>query len=64
MFLQNSGIMLSCFEESVFCYLFGSQLILQFPPSSKMGEENFSKKSVVAGQKNLFSKRERQVNFL
>ena len=29
-----------------------------------MGEENFSKKSVVAGQKILISKRVRQVNFL
>ena len=29
-----------------------------------MGEENFSKKSVVAGQKILISKRARQVNFL
>ena len=29
-----------------------------------MGEENFSKKSVVAGQKILISKRGRQVNFL
>ena len=29
-----------------------------------MGEENFSKKSVAAGQKVLISKRGRQVNFL
>ena len=29
-----------------------------------MGEENFSKKSVVTGQKILISKRGRQVNFL
>ena len=33
-------------------------------PSSKMGEKNFSKKSVKAGQKILISKKGRQVNFL
>ena len=49
------------------CYLFGSQLIWQchdvYIPSSKIGEENFSKKSVVTGQKILISKRGKQVNF-
>ena len=29
-----------------------------------MGEENFSKKSVLAGQKILISKRGKQVNFI
>ena len=58
----------SCCHVLKICYLFGSQLIWQchniFIPSSRMGEENFSKKSVVAGQKILISKRGRQVNFL
>ena len=33
-------------------------------PSSKMGEENFDPKFVVAGPKILISKKGRQVNFL
>ena len=60
-FLQNSAIMLSCFEDLLFV---GSQLIWQChdicTPSSKMGEENFSKKSVVAGQK-IFDYKEGKV---
>ena len=50
------------------CYWFGSQLIWPCHDicilSSKMGEENFRNKSVLACQKVLISKRERQVNFL
>ena len=50
------------------CYLFGSQVIWQCHdiciPSSKMGEENFDPKFVVAGPKILISKKGRQVNFL
>ena len=60
-------ILQSCCRVLKICYLFGSQLIWQchdvYIPSSKIGEENFSKKSVVTGQKILISKRGRQVNF-
>ena len=52
-----SRILQSCCHVLKICYLFGSQLVWQshdiFIPSSKMGEENFSKKSVVKGQKML-----------
>ena len=61
-------ILESCCCVLKICYLFGSQLIWQCHdiciPSSKMGEENFSKKSVLAGQKILISKRGKQVNFI
>ena len=61
-------ILESCCCVLKICYLFGSQLIWQCHdiciPSSKMGEENFSKETVVAGQKIFIWKRGRQVNFL
>ena len=48
-------ILLSCCSVLKICYLFGSQLIWQchdsFTPSSKIGEQNFSKKFFVSGQK-------------
>ena len=44
-----------CYRVLKICYLFKSQLIWQCHdlciPSSQAGEENFSKKSVLAGQK-------------
>ena len=61
-------ILESCYRVLKICYLFGSQLIWQCHDiciqSSKMAEEDFSKKSVVAGHKILISKRGWQVNFL
>ena len=57
----------SCCCVLKICYLFGSQVIWQCHkiciPTFKMREQNFSKTSVVTGQKILISKRGRQVNF-
>ena len=54
-------ILQSCCRVLKICYLFESQLIWPchciFIPPSKMGEKNFSKKSVVAGQ-NIFDFKE------
>ena len=54
-------ILQSCCRVLKICYLFGNQLVWQCHsiciPSSKMREENFSKKTVVASQKILISKR-------
>ena len=55
MFWQNSAVMLSCFEYLLFIWdranlAMSHEICI---PSSKMGEEKFNKKSIVADQKNF-----------
>ena len=66
MILQNSGAMLSCFEDLLFVWE-PADLAMSWHLHSiilKTGEKNFSKKSVVAGQKIFYLKEGKTVDFL